>query len=318
MASLIVAGLVALAWCGAALRIGPRLGYVDHPGVDSLKVHEKAAVPLGGVGVFLGFHLAALVEDRLDLTLLAATTLVLILGLIDDRRGLPPLLRLLVEVGAGVVVVLGTDGATDSWVTAALGVALVVFAVNAVNLFDGLDGLAGSVGGVAALGAAALVSSRGQVLDDALALAAALAGFLVLAWHPARVFLGDSGAYVLGVLLSGLILRSSDGPAELLIGAGLLGVFALDLVVTVVRRLRNRRPLFLGDRSHVYDQLRDRGMTIQGVVGIAALMQAVLALIVVWVDARSPGFGGVGLLLVVLAGILALLIKAGFLRIDTR
>lgn len=317
MASLIVAGVVALAWCGAALRIGPQLGYVDHPDEDSLKVHEKAAVPLGGVGVFLGFHLAALVGGRLDLTLLAATTLVLVLGLIDDRRGLPPGLRLLVELVAGVVLVLGTTGATDSWVTAVLGIALVVFAVNAVNLFDGLDGLVGSVGIVAALGVAALLSSRGSTPDDALALAAALAGFLVLAWHPARVFLGDSGAYVVGVLFSGLILRSSDGPAELFIGSGLLGVFALDLVVTVIRRLRNRRPLFLGDRSHVYDQLRDRGMTVQSVVGIAALLQVVLAAVIVWVDLQWSGLGGVTAVLVMLTAILSLLVASGFLRIDS-
>ena len=316
MASLIVAGLVALGWCFVALWIGPRLGYVDHPGMDSLKVHERTAVPLGGVGVFLGFHFAAWIGERIDPALLAATTLVLVLGLIDDRRGLPPVLRLVVEIGAGVVVVAGTDVATASWVMAVLGVSLVVFAVNAVNLFDGLDGLAGSVGMVAAFGVAALASSRGEIPDDALALAAALAGFLVLAWHPARVFLGDSGAYVLGVILAGLILRSSGGPAELLIASGLLGVFALDLLVTVIRRVRSRRPLFTGDRSHVYDQLKDRGVTIPVIVGIAVAAQAALAVVVVWVDARWSGVGGAVTLLAVVLGILAVIIGAGFLRVD--
>lgn len=316
MASLIVAGLLALGWCYVALWIGPRLGYVDHPGMDSLKVHERTAVPLGGVGVFLGFHSAAWIGGRVDPALLAATSLVLVLGLVDDRRGLPPVLRLLVEIGAGVVVVAGADGTTASWVSAVLGVGLVVFAVNAVNLFDGLDGLAGSVGMVAALGVAALAWSRGQLPDDALSLAAALAGFLVLAWHPARVFLGDSGAYVLGVILAGLILRSSGGPAELLIASGLLGVFALDLVVTVIRRVRSRRPLFVGDRSHVYDQLRDRGVTIPWIVGIAAAAQAVLAVVVIWVDGRWTGVEGVGILLAVVLGVLAVIMRAGFLRVD--
>lgn len=315
MASLIVAGAVALGWCYAALRIGPRLGYVDVPGTDSLKVHQRTAVPLGGVGVFLGFHLAAWIGGRIDPTLVAATTIVLVLGLVDDRRGLPPVLRLVVEIVAGVVVVVGTNGAT-SWMMAVLGVGLVVFAVNAVNLFDGLDGLAGSVAMVAAIGVAVLASSRGQLPDDALALAAALGGFLVLAWHPARVFLGDSGAYVLGVILSGLILRSSDGPGELVIGSGLLGIFALDLAVTVIRRARSRRPLFIGDRSHVYDQLRDRGVTIPGIVGIAVAAQAVLAVVVVWLDAMWSGVAGAAILLAVLSGALALIIGAGYLRVD--
>lgn len=318
MAGLIVAGLVSLFWCWAALWIGPRTGYVDRPGTDSLKVHERVAIPLGGVGVFLGFHLASAVEDRLDPAMLIATSLVLVLGLIDDRWGLPPLVRLFFEMVAGVVLVAGIQGDTTPGLALVLGVGLVVFAINAVNLFDGLDGLAGSVGLAAAVGVAILSSLRGAFPDEALILAAALAGFLVLGWSPARVFLGDAGAYVIGVVLAGSILRASNGDgSHLVVASGLLGVFALDLLVTVVRRLRGGRPLFEGDRSHIYDQLRDRGHSVPQVVGVAVAAQAVLSLLVISVDSSLPGAAAVLVLLAVAIGVVAALIGAGYLRVES-
>ena len=74
MAALIVAGAVSLMWCFIAIRLGPKIGYLDRPGDDPiLKTHERPAVPLGGVGVFLGVHIAAMTRGGFDLTLFLAT-----------------------------------------------------------------------------------------------------------------------------------------------------------------------------------------------------------------------------------------------------
>ena len=319
MATLIVAAGVCLAWCALAIWLGPRIGYLDRPDDPSLKAHERPAVPLGGVGIFLGVHLAALARGGLNLTLLAATGIVLVLGLVDDRRGLPPVARLGVELVAALVLVLGGSGSDEGVVTLVLGVALVVLAINAVNLFDGLDGLAGSVALVTALGLAWLVRGRGLGTEVPLEIAGALAGFLVLGWHPAKVFLGDAGAYVLGVLIAHVIIESSaDGTLQLMVTSGVLGVLAIDLVVTMLRRRRSGHPMFLGDRSHLYDQLRDRGLSVPTVAQVVAAAQAVIVVTVVSVDRLLAGWQTLTVLFSILIGIVAVLSRVGFLGPDSR
>lgn len=309
MAGLIVAAAVSLAWCLFAIWLGPRIGFLDRPGASSLKTHARPTVPLGGVGIFLGVHAGAATGDGIDLVLLAASGLVLVLGLVDDRIGLSPVIRLGVEVAAALLLVLGPADASRDPVTSALAVILVVLAINAVNLFDGLDGLVGSVGLVTALGIAWLSSTSGGPVEMPLQLAAALAGFLVVGWHPARIFLGDSGAYVVGLLLASAILDASGGDGwSLVAAASLLGVFALDLIVTLARRTINRRPLFEGDRSHLYDQLRDRGLSTPGVVWVATAAQTVI--IVIAVGARNS----LGSALTVLVMAVVLLLLVGVLR----
>ena len=318
MASVIVAGAVCLAWCVLAVWLGPRIGYLDRPDDPALKAHLHPAVPLGGVGVFLGVHLAALARDGLDVTLLAATAIVLVLGLVDDRRGLPPVVRLGVELAAAAVLVFvgGPDGGP---VFIVLSIALVVLAINAVNLFDGLDGLAASVTLVTVLGIAWLGGGRGLDTEMPLEMVAALGGFLVLGWHPARVFLGDAGAYVIGLLLAHAIIESSgDSTIRLMISSGLLGVLAVDLMVTMLRRRRSGHPLFLGDRSHIYDQLRDRGLSVPGVALAMAAAQAAIVVIVVVVDRSLGPWPSLLVLASIVIVVVALLARLGFLRPEPR
>lgn len=319
MEVLIVAGAVSLAWCLLAIWLGPRIGYLDRPDDPTLKAHERPAVPLGGVGIFLGVHLAALIRGGLDSTLLLATSIVLVLGLVDDRRGLPPVVRLGVELVAALVLVLGGSSFATSVPLTILAVALVVLAINAVNLFDGLDGLAGSVALVTALGLAWLAGGRGLDTELSLGLAAALGGFLVFNWHPARVFLGDAGAYVLGVLIAHVIIESApDGAAQLMVTAGMLGVLAIDVIVTMLRRRRSGHPLFLGDRSHIYDQLRDRRLSVPMIaVGMTAA-QASIAVIVVGVDRSLTPWQSLTVLAAIVLVIVALLYRIGFLTAESR
>jgi UDP-GlcNAc:undecaprenyl-phosphate GlcNAc-1-phosphate transferase len=314
VAALIVAGVVSWLWCAFATWLGPRSGFVDIPDGSDLKVHDAPAVPLGGVGIFLGVHLAMLVGGDFDLSLLIATAIVLVLGLVDDRIGLSPVLRLVVEVVATLVLVAGLtpDRDSDELLLAAI---VVVVAINAVNLFDGLDGLVGSAGVVTALGLVFLASLRDANLSPAPELAVALLGFLVLGWHPARVFLGDSGAYVTGMLLATSMINASPaGASQLLIASTFLGVIALDLLVTLIRRQRGGHPLFTGDRSHIYDQLRDRGWGVTKVVYFAAGVQVLLVIAGLAVDTFIGGWPGVAAIAgmwVVLLGLLAKAVLLG-------
>lgn len=213
--------------------------------------------------------------------MLAASTLLLVLGLVDDRLGLRPLPRLGAEAVAGILLGWSLGG---DWTTSLAVAFLVVVAVNAVNLFDGLDTLAAGTGMVTALGVAALASARGSDPAVGLILAAGLLGFLRWNWPPAKLFLGDNGAYVVGGLLVAAIAGTSSNLTGLLTGACLLGVFLIDLTVTVVRRLFRHQPLFGGDRSHLYDQMSAKGMSVLAVAASAAAVQAVIAVVVYVAD----------------------------------
>lgn len=318
MASFLLAAGISLAWCAIAIRIGPSIGFVDRPDDPSLKAHERPAVPLGGVGVFLGVHAAMAVAGAYDPGLLAATSIVLVLGLVDDRQGLSPVARLGAEVAAAVTLVALADGPLDptSPTDLVAGVVLVVVFINAVNLFDGLDGLVGASGVVSAFGLAWLAGLRGTDLTPAVAVAGALGGFLVLNWHPAKVFLGDNGAYTVGMFLAyGTLVASPDGAG---VGLGVasvgLGVFALDLIATVIRRRLGGNPLFAGDRSHLYDQLRDRGMRVPTIAITAAFAQTLFVLVSIGLEVAELGNWSWLLIAVMALGLLSALGVGGFLR----
>lgn len=311
--------MLTLIWCVSSLWLGPRIGYVDQPDDLALKAHLAPTVPLGGVGIFLGVHVGLAVLDEFDPWLLLASGVVLALGLFDDRFGVSPVVRLGVEAVAAVVLVtLATE--VDGVAAFLLGTALVILSINAVNLFDGLDGLVGAAGLVTALGIAWLSELRGGSGGFGALLAAALGGFLILNWHRARVFLGDNGSYVVGMLLAyGILQAAEEGTtAELITGGALLGLFVIDVIVTLLRRALNRRPLFQGDRSHLYDQVRDRGISVPGVAVIAGLLQAALVLLVLAMDRLVGDYPGVLLLSALGVVLIGLSAVGGFLRVDAR
>ena len=249
-------GLVlALLAVPVAMAVARRTGLVDRPG--ALKPQDRAVPYLGGAAVFVA-ALPGLALSRP--ALVGPLGGALLLGVVDDWRGLPPHWRLAgeVAVGAGVAAVVPTHlVAPVGWLAV---VAVTVVLMNGVNMIDGLDGLAGGVVAVAA-GAAALLLG-GEARTAALAVAAGLVGFLAYNRPPARVYLGDGGAYLLGAWLAAALAWSwapgvptAKGVAALV----LVAVPAAEVAFAVVRRLGGRVPLVEGDRRHPYDLLVARG-----------------------------------------------------------
>ncbi|NND04391.1 MAG: undecaprenyl/decaprenyl-phosphate alpha-N-acetylglucosaminyl 1-phosphate transferase [Acidimicrobiia bacterium] len=317
MAAVAVAILIALGWAALALWLGPLFGFVDRPDSNELKVHTRPAVPLGGVGVFLAIHTAMAMEGIYDAGLAAATGGLLLLGLLDDRFQLSALIRLAVEVPlAGVLVVFANHGWPADPLPVVVGVGIVVVAINAVNLFDGLDGLVGTTAIVSAIGLTLLANDRGLNGMYGLLLAAALLGFLVLNWHRARVFLGDNGSYTVGAFLAyGIMIVSPDSvDSRFIVGALLLGVFAVDLAATIVRRRLHGRPLFAGDRSHIYDQLHDRGWSVPRVVLSIAIAQAVFVGLALGVEQIRNGPGRIAAVAILVASSMVAVRLGGFWR----
>jgi UDP-GlcNAc:undecaprenyl-phosphate/decaprenyl-phosphate GlcNAc-1-phosphate transferase len=265
-----VAFAVAAVVTPIAGRVAHRVGIVDRPG--PLKVHRHPVPYLGGIGVLAGLAVSA---GETDIALLGPPLAALALGVIDDALDLPPKLRLAAEalIGVGVALAVPHHGVLPFL---AAVVATVVL-INAVNLIDGLDGLSSGIGLAGAVGFCWILGGDGRAL--ALALAGALTGFLVWNRPPARIYLGDGGAYLLGTTLAVLLASSwiPDGPIGRPVAALLLvAVPIVDTGVAVLRRLRSGAPLFEGDRGHVYDQLVDRGLPAPMAVVCCVGAQAVL------------------------------------------
>lgn len=305
---------VSLACCLVALRVGPLLGFVDSPD-GFLKNHAKAVVPLGGICIWVGMLVGLALGGALDGWFVSATGLLLIVGLIDDRRGLSPLSRLVAAAIAGVIL-SATEAITPGFEAMPgrlIFVVAVIVMVNAVNLIDGIDGLAGSLVLLSCLGLAAMGSPGPGVISGL-----AIAGFLVFNLPPARMFLGDNGSYLLGAVLVWLAGVSASDPGwGFLVALAAGGIIVIDLTLTLIRRYRGRRPLFTGDRSHLYDQLVDRGFSVRRVTGVLAITQlgwlALVWLVSMSIDERLAALTLIGLGVAVLA----VLGRMGFLRIDS-
>ena len=261
--------------------LGRALGLVDRPG--ELKIHDRAIPLTGGVAVVAASVIAVTVLGRwLPWQALAGVLVAFAAGLIDDVRPLPAWLRLNLQALAGVLVALELQ-------LGPLGAAGTIFAVvataNAVNIIDGQDGLSAGVGTLAALGLAGVLAAVGAPgLGLALALAGALLGFLARNRPPARIFLGNGGAYAVGTLLAALGASAAQtaGWRGLLAAGACLGLLAFEVVFSVARRAWSGSALSGGDRGHSYDLLADRvgrgrstllmwtGAAIAAGVGVAA------------------------------------------------
>lgn len=261
---LLVALGIGLVLMPVVRRAGLALGLVDRP-VDDLKIHRRPVSILGGFAVVAATLGAMTALGRPPTAaVVGGVVLALALGLADDRWSLPARGRAIGQALVGLLLVAGGLRLEPLGILGAAGMVFTVVAcANAVNMLDGQDGLAGGLSTIAALGLAWLAGMSGDGLG--LGLGLALAGGLVafLAWNrpPARLFLGNGGAYAVGTLLAVLpaTISAAGGWRGLLAAGVCLGVFALEFTLTVGRRLFSRTPLVTGDRFHSYDLLADRG-----------------------------------------------------------
>ncbi len=288
------------------IALARRRGWMDVPGGDALKVHARPVPRVGGLAMavaWAGVTAAGAWRDRgVAAAFLAALPAlgVAALGARDDRAHLPRGLRLAVEAALGILagvlaVSLGVLPAAPGLGTGVPGLAgaaallacFAVVSVNAMNLQDGRDGLAGTVtvvGGAVAAGVAAL---RGR--PDLAAVAAGTVGLAVgfLPWNlpPARVFMGDAGAYLLGFLRAvpavGLALHDGT-PRGLAGGILLLGLPAVEAATTAARRAARGAPLFPGDRDHLYDRMARAGAGPRGVIAWTGILEAAVTALGAW------------------------------------
>jgi UDP-GlcNAc:undecaprenyl-phosphate GlcNAc-1-phosphate transferase len=264
-----------------------RQGLLDQPD-GARKLHLLPVPRCGGVAVFGAFVgawcLAAALAGSgtaLDLEsalpLLLAATIVMLTGLVDDVRGLPPFAKILAQTAAGLLLfaagyrveTIGVPwGGTVDLGLLALPVTLawIVGMSNAFNLIDGLDGLAAGVALVATVTLVAVAASNGRTTTLVLtaALAGALLGFLRYNFNPAKVFLGDSGSLTVGFLLAAFAIGGNLKSRTMIAVAVPLVALALpifDASLAVLRRAIRGGEVFRADRDHIHHRMVRLGLT---------------------------------------------------------
>ncbi|MEI6481608.1 MAG: MraY family glycosyltransferase [Candidatus Saccharibacteria bacterium] len=290
------------------LRWAVRNGAIDDPSEAKRKIHTKITPRAGGVVLFcLFFILTIIFIPALPASfagLFIACLLVCGVGLWDDFKRISPWTKLAVQLVAAVIAVVGFGirvdvisnpfgqqwdllGQTFSLGGSVMPIVSVVFSViwlvgmtNTINFLDGLDGLATGITGVAAfiLFLVALLPRINQPSTAMMAiiLLGACLGFLRYNFHPAKIFLGDSGAYFLGMLLGILSIISGAKLATALL---VLGVPVLDAVWAVVRRLASGRSPFSADRGHIHHLLLDAGLSQPQAVVLLYILALVFGLV---------------------------------------
>lgn len=278
----LVAGLV-------AEKIAPALGLLAYP--DQHRRHKEPTPIVGGISIVIGLLLTDALFDLQLNTLLPAIALIFVVGVIDDRFKLPSGVRFIAQAisvwllieGSGVVLnSLGAIQFEESVMLGNWAVPMTIFAgigvINAINMSDGMDGLLGSLVCLILL---AIILLASPTEPWVLAVIAAVCAFLCLNLRigrtQARVFLGDAGSTLLGLLICYLLVKHSQGSDRAFAPVTALWLMALPLIdavaVLLVRPLRGSSP-FSADRIHYHHLLQNQGFSVSQSLLIVMLLQA--------------------------------------------
>jgi UDP-GlcNAc:undecaprenyl-phosphate GlcNAc-1-phosphate transferase len=297
----LAAAAIAYALTPAVIRWVRHIGFVDSPG--ERKVHAEPMPTGGGLAVAAAFFAVLWGGSGLpgapSTIALQGLTIVggiaLVLGIVDDRYGLPAWLKLAVQAGCAVILhamgfgvdrlsnPLGGEPIDLAGVGVLLDVAWVLLVTNAVNVIDGLDGLASGIVVIAltSLAAVAYGHSDASVVWVGAILAGSTLGFLRWNFPPARIFLGDTGSQFLGMMMAAVaLLENNKGTAAvtLLLPIVAMGVPILDSALAFFRRLGRGGRIFKADREHLHHRLLELGLTQRQVVTLLYYACAYLGL----------------------------------------
>jgi UDP-GlcNAc:undecaprenyl-phosphate/decaprenyl-phosphate GlcNAc-1-phosphate transferase len=286
----VLAATIALYGVPLARTAALKYGIVDAP--DGQLKHQREPVPyFGGLAIYVAFlmSLAFTFEFRHDvLGIVLGGTIVVMLGLIDDFGVLTPTTKLIGQLLAVFVLIKSgiriEIAALPEWVDLTLTVFWMVGLINAFNLLDIMDGLSAGVGAVSAgcLLVVALVQRDQTIAFMLAALIGSLLGFLRYNWHPARIYMGDTGAMFIGLLLGAMAMIErypSDHPLSLLVPVFILGIPIFDTFFVMYIRYRRKLPIFWGSPDHIAIRLRHWGLSVPQIVIISYVATAVVGVI---------------------------------------
>ncbi len=248
------------------------LGAIDKP--NDRRINSKPVPSIGGIAIYGGFLISVLLFSSLSrglVGILLGGTFIIFVGVIDDLCEISPVVKLLGQVGAAIILI--AFGIEVQFITNPFGglfylgvwsipftILWIVGITNTVNLVDGLDGLASGVSAIAAITLFLVGLQEGQIFAAilALSLAGSSLGFLKFNFYPAEIFMGDVGAMFLGYLLAAISITGalkSAAAVTLIVPVLALGIPIFDTIFAIIRRLYNKRPISKADNGHIHHRL---------------------------------------------------------------
>ena len=303
-AALLIAGLLSFLATPLVKILAKKVGAMDVP-KDSRRMHDHPIPRMGGLAIFIGFLLSAVVfcadlrTDRSLQSILLGAIVIVILGVFDDRHALSAKLKLVVQLIAAAIVVFYGDLRIDR-LTNPFGSSLfsyldlgvfaypitilwIVAITNAVNFIDGLDGLACGVSCISSINmlVIALLVSDAKVAILMAALTGACLGFVPYNFNPAKIFMGDTGSTFLGFMLATISIQGlfkAYAAISFIVPFLLLGLPIFDICFAVIRRIASGRNPMEADRGHFHHRLIDMGFSQKQSVAIAYVLTGILGL----------------------------------------
>ncbi|MEK4634143.1 glycosyltransferase family 4 protein [Bacillus sp. 4A_MP3] len=261
-------------------KLAIKVGAVDKP--NHRKIHSKTMPRMGGLAIFIGVIVgvvcSGIYHETKMTAIIVGAFVIIFLGIIDDRYQLSAKVKFIIQLAVGIMIVSTglkmeffsvpflSERIELGWLSYPLTVLWIVGITNAMNFIDGLDGLAAglSVIGLSTIAFMAFTGGKVLILSLSLVVIGSTLGFLVYNFHPAKIFMGDTGSLFLGYvisILSLLGLYKSVTLFSIVIPIIILGVPIFDTTFAVIRRIINNQPFYTPDKSHIHHRLIAYGLS---------------------------------------------------------
>ncbi len=314
--ALATAFIAAIIFTPLVIRLAYRIGAVDRP--NYRKVHATIMPRIGGLAIFGAFLVGYFIlgpENEHAVAMFVGAFIIILLGFLDDMFEITAKAKFSGQFVAAIIVTTWGDmqiefinlpliGQFDfGYLSIPITIIWIIGITNAINLIDGLDGLAAGVSTIALLSITvmALIMGNMFVVATAAILAASSLGFLFYNFHPAKIFMGDTGSLFMGFMISVLALLGYKNVAvvSLIIPIIILGVPISDTFFAIVRRIRMKQKITAPDKSHLHHCLLRAGFshrqTVLVIYGLAILFGVVAVLF-----SQATVWGAIVLVLVML------------------
>ncbi|MFA6940930.1 MAG: MraY family glycosyltransferase [Clostridiaceae bacterium] len=330
-----IAMVISFALTPLVKKLAVKLDIIDIP-KDARRVHNRPIPLIGGLAIYISFTVMLIgtgIFTKEKLAILIGGTIILIGGLLDDKYDLKPVQKLIFQISAALVLIfmgveinLLTNPFTkyisfmnlEKWLSIPVTLFWIVGVTNAFNLIDGLDGLASGLALISSVSmlAVSMITRRDESVLLNSILSGAILGFLPYNFNPASIFLGDTGAQLLGFLLSSIAVIGAVKSATaitLAVPIIVLGVPIYDTAFAIIRRKINGKPIMQADKGHIHHRLLALGFSQKKVVIIMYLISGSLGLISILASTMNSKVSYIFMIIVII--ILSLLaIKLGFIK----
>lgn len=288
-----------------------KVGALDIP-KDARKIHNKPMPYFGGLAIYVAIVACMFVfmpHSKTNISIVIGATIIVLTGVIDDMYGMPPKIKLLMQLIAASVAIYGgvkihfiTNPLSDTGMsllrdlTIPITLFWIVGITNTINLIDGLDGLASGVASIAATTLLFTAAIKGYdfIVMPCAIIAGACLGFLPFNFNPAKIFMGDTGSLLLGYMLaviSVLGMVKSVAAVTLVIPVFALGIPIFDTTFAIIRRLINKKPIMGADKDHLHHKLMGKGLNQRQTVLIMYFISIVLGFAAILVADAEPAIG---------------------------